>query len=377
MKRPKHGGMMSRIIRSGIERTIEASKVVLADCRLDNGAIVAANPTQECYPKEAKNYSYVWPRDASFACLAADVLGLPAFQEGFFRWCLRRAEGFRETGLFFEKYYVNGLKASGRFQPDQTGSILFALWHHYRQDLEGAREFEELIERAADGLAGAWNGRSFSLVTNDLWEERLAFPDLAENFTYSLAACIRGLDCACEMIPDGEGCEAWRRAAGEMSSRLDEHFVGGHFVRSYGELTDRRIDASVLGLVYPFAIYEAYDPRIVSTVEEIERRLVVSEGPLKGGVRRYEHDEYDGWMYEGMHRRKGAGAWPLLSLWLSIYWALRDDSERARGYYDWVLESTEGYIPEQIFDNDIQVSVSPLLWSHAIFVIASRFLGEL
>ncbi|KQC16062.1 MAG: glycoside hydrolase family 15 protein [Methanothrix sp.] len=362
---------------SRIERTIEASKEVLADCCLENGAIVAANPTKEYYPKEAKHYFYVWPRDASYACIAADLLDLAGVQEGFFRWCLRRVEGFCESGLFFEKYYVNGLKASGRLQPDQTGSVLFAIEHHYRDDLEGAREFEDLVKKAADGLASTWNGKSFSLVANDLWEERLAFPDLAENFTYTLAACIRGLEAASEMIPDGEGCENWKDAAEEMRSRLDEHFVGGHFVRSYGKIIDRRIDASVLGLVYPFAIREADDPQIVSTVEEIERRLVVSDGPLKGGVCRYEHDEYDGWMFEGMHRRKGAGVWPLLNFWLSIYWSVGGDVERARGYYDWVLERTVRYIPEQIFDNDLQVSVSPLLWSHANFVIASRFLGYL
>ncbi len=35
------------------------------------------------------------------------------------------------------------------------------------------------------------------------------------------------------------------------------------------------------------------------------------------------------------------------------------------------------YIPEQIFENDIQVSVSPLLWSHSMFVIASEELNFL
>jgi glucoamylase len=362
---------------SGIERTIEASKEVLSDCRLENGAIVAANPTKEYYPRDAKHYFYVWPRDASYACIAADILNLEGFQVGFFRWCLRRAEGFGDSGLFFEKYYANGLKASARFQPDQTGSVLFALWHHYQDGLEGALEFEELIKKAADGLACSWNGKGVDLVANDLWEERLAFPDLSENFTYSLAACIRGLECACEMIPEGDGSERWMGVAEEMRSRLDEHFLDGHFVRSYGRLTDRRIDASVLGLVYPFAIYEAEDPRIVSTVEEIEKRLVVPDGPLRGGVHRYEQDEYDGWIFEGMHRKKGGGAWPLLNFWLSIYWAQRGDLKRARRYYDWVLDRADGYIPEQIFDNDLQVSVSPLLWSHSMFVIASRFLGHL
>jgi glucoamylase len=359
---------------SGIERTIEASKEVLADCRLENGAIVAANVAKDYYPKEAKHYFYVWPRDASYACIAADILDLEGLQEVFFRWCLRRAEGFEDSGLFFEKYYANGLKASARFQPDQMGSVLFALWHHYQDDLEGALEFEDLVKKAAGGLDRAWNGKSFDLVANDLWEERLAFPDLEENFTYSLAACIRGLECASEMIPDGEVSERWRAVAEEMRSRLDEHFVDGHFVRSYGKLTDRRIDASVLGLVYPFAIYEAEDPRIVSTVEEIERKLVVRDGPLKGGVCRYEQDEYDGWMFDGMHRKKGAGAWPLLNFWLSTYWAQMGDLERARGYYDWVLDRSDGLLPEQIFDNDLQVSVSPLLWSHSMFIIASRFL---
>ena len=82
-------------------------------------------------------------------------------------------------------------------------------------------------------------------------------------------------------------------------------------------------------------------------------------------------------MFEGMHRKKGGGAWPLLNFWLSIYWAKRGDLEKAKRYYDWVLDQTDGFLPEQIFDNDIQVSVSPLLWSHSMFVIASRALGNL
>jgi GH15 family glucan-1,4-alpha-glucosidase len=355
-----------------VTEMLNVSKDVISECSLENGAIVAANSFKDYYPPEAKHYFYVWPRDGSYASIAADMLDMEYIQENFFRWCLKRAEGFRDSGLFFEKYYVNGLKALNRFQPDQTGSVLFAIWHHYQKDLEAALEFEELIKKAADGLYRAWNGKSFDRVANDLWEERLAFPDLEENFTYSLAACIRGLQSACEMIPDGEGCKRWGAVAEEMRSKLDQHFDGGHFVRSSGKLTDRRIDASVLGLVYPFAIYEAVDPRIDSTVKEIERRLVVN-----GGVYRYEHDEYDGWMFDGMHRKKGAGAWPLLNFWLSTYWVQRGDGEKARNYYDWVLERTKRYLPEQIFDNDLQVSVSPLLWSHSMFVIASKFLGKM
>lgn len=348
---------------------MEISAEVISDGCLENGAIVAANTFKDYYPADAKHYFYVWPRDGSYVSIAADILGLNDIQENFFNWCLNRAEGFWDSGLFFEKYYVNGPKALDRFQPDQTGSVLFALWHHYKDNLEDALKFEDLVKKGADGISSIWNGECFDLVANDLWEERLAFPDLAENFTYSLAACIKGLDCASEMIP--EDANKWREVAKEMRSKLDTHFVDGHFVRSFGKLIDPRIDASVLGLVYPFEIYEADDPRIISTVTEIERCLVIG-----GGVHRYQHDEYDGWMFERMHRRKGGGSWPVLNFWLSIYWAKRGETGRARYFYDWVLERSDGYFPEQIFNNEVQVSVSPLLWSHAMFIIASSFLGH-
>jgi glucoamylase len=354
---------------------IKKSREVISDCSLENGAIVAANAAMKDYPHDAKNYYYVWPRDASFACIAADIVGIDDIQENFFEWCLDRAEGFNNAGLLYEKYYINGLKAACRFQPDQTASVLLAVWHHYQGKMEGAIRFEELIEKAANGLCNKWQIDHFEMVTNDLWEERLAFPDIRENFTYSLAACIKGLECSNEIIQN----DKWLTVASQMRNRLNKHFISDHFVRSFGELIDHAIDASMLGLVYPFGIYLANDSRIISTIKEIENRLIND-----GGVYRYEFDRYDGWFYEGMHRNKGAGAWPLLNFWLSIYYAHKaeitheeSDKESAKNYYNWVLSNLgeKIYLPEQIFKKDSpQRSVSPLLWSHSMFILASRFL---
>ncbi len=351
---------------SKIENMIRISKEVIKDSLLDNGAIVAANSTKEYYPPTAKNYFYVWPRDASYTCIAADIAGIEEVQEKFFNWCLKRAEGFKETGLFYEKYYVNGLKALGRFQPDQTGTLLYAIWHHYNyRDPEVAFKFEDLIIKSANGLCDKWERDHFNIVTNDLWEERLTFPDLKENFTYSLAACMKGLECANLMIEN----DRWSKISEQMREQLENHFINGYFVRSYGKLIDKGIDASMLGLVYPFEAYKADDSRIISTVKEIEDRLIIN-----GGVHRYVFDEYDGWMYEETHRKKGAGAWPLLNFWLSIYYSLKGDKGHAEMCYGWVLDRVNGYIPEQIFNNNIQVSICPLVWSHAMFIIASEFL---
>lgn len=350
-----------------IQKLIKTSKQIILDCTLENGAIVAANCLKEYFPKGAKHYTYVWPRDGSFTCVAADVLGIKDVQKKFFDWCVNRAEGFLETGLFYENYFVNGLKASRRFQPDQTGSVLWAVWHHFKDSDKGLSKYSKLIQKAANGLCSKWDGDHFNEVTNDLWEERLTFPDLKENFTYSLAACIRGLECANILSPN----EKWVKMAKEMRERLEKHF-DNYFFRSYGQLSDKRIDASMLGLVYPFETLQPNDNRVIATVKEIEKKLVV-----KDGVHRYENDEYDGWMRETVHRNKGAGAWPLLNFWMSIYYARLGNREKALQYYNWVLEKVDRFIPEQIFDNNLQVSVSPLCWSHAMFIIASKELGFL
>jgi len=376
-----------------IERRILVSKNVIKDCQLDNGAIVAANATKDYYPPVAKNYFYVWPRDASYACIAADIAGERDTQEKFLNWCLKRAEGFEETGLLYEKYHVNGLKALSRFQPDQTGILLYSIWHHYNNyDYEPPDSIGRLVVNSADGLCDKWEGDHFNIVTNDLWEERLTFPDLNENFTYSLAACISGLECANSMYSN----DNWINVSEQMRGQLDKHYLEldsidtyrldnnkkedrrpkGYFVRSYGKIIDKSIDASILGLVYPFNIYEPNDPRVISSIKEIEEKLIIKEGITKGGVHRYEFDEYDGWMYEELHRKKGSGAWPLLNLWLSIYFSMIGDEEKAKVYYDWVLNQSNDYLPEQIFDNKFQVSVCPLLWSHSMFIIASKFLWK-
>jgi glucoamylase len=360
---------MNAKIRSLFKISID----VLEDCCLENGAIVAANPTKEYYPPVASHYFYVWPRDASYICIAADIAGVEEIQEKFFSWCWNRAEELQKTGLFLEKYFVNGLKALHRFQPDQTGTVLYAIWHHYHHkgNLHKCSKFEDLIICLAEGITNEWRKDHFSMVTNDLWEERLTFPDLCDNFTYSLEACIRGLECAYEMCPDGEH-EKWISVAKQMRTLLEKHFIDNYFTRSYGKLIDRAIDASMLGLVYPFNIYDANDPRMISTVKEIEDKLVIN-----GGMHRYQFDYYDGWVYGGMLRMKGAGAWPLLNFWMTIYYALQGNIEKAQEYFQWILERVEKYIPEQLFDNALQISVSPLAWSHAMFLIAVSFLEPL
>ena len=84
-------------------------------------------------------------------------------------------------------------------------------------------------------------------------------------------------------------------------------------MRSYGKLPDKRIDASVLGLVYPFEVYDVDDLKMVAAINKLEKRLLVN-----GGVHRYQYDDYDGLMNNGNHMKKGSGEWPILNFWMSV-----------------------------------------------------------
>jgi len=49
--------------------------------------------------------------------------------------------------------------------------------------------------------------------------------------------------------------------------------------------------------------------------------------------------------------------------------------QKAMEYFQKALPKHGINIPEQVFDNDIQKSISPLCWSHSMFVISSKELG--
>ncbi|MBR9675423.1 hypothetical protein GOV05_00250 [Candidatus Woesearchaeota archaeon] len=360
-----------------VKELIETSKQVIRDCSLPNGALVASNSSKKYFPREAKNYRFVWPRDAMYTCIAANILGIEVHKK-YFDWLLK-AEGFSKTGLFYENYYVNGKKLRKHFQPDQTGSVLITL-HDYYKDKKIPKKHEKLLIKAANGICGVWSKDHFNVLTQDLWEERYCFADLKENFSYSTAICSKGLMLANELMPN----KKWEKVSGEMRLALLKN--KGAFTRSFGGYVDSREDASLLGLVWPAEMVKPSDKRIKKTVELIKEKIVENNG-----VYRYLGDEYDGWMYiggdkkeieamqKGLHRKKGAGYWPLLTFWMSIYYLEAGNKTKALNYYNKVLKDIKNskFIPEQVFNNKTQISVSPLCWSHSMFVIASKKLGRL
>jgi GH15 family glucan-1,4-alpha-glucosidase len=377
-----------------IEEVYKESIKVVKDCSLSNGAIVASNILDESYPKDVKSYFYVWPRDASFVCYAADLVGLHEIPEKFFEWCWERAELFREKGVFLaNKYYPHGRMAGdfdveikpneiknkkvrefaesqtitrlfyANFQPDQTASLIWAVYEHSK--FRSIEKFKPMIEKAANSISNLWSKTCFKVPTYDLWEEKAALPKLNQVHTYSLAMCKKALECAVEILGPRK---KWSKRIQQMKNVLEKCYLNGYFVKTYGKVVDKTIDSSSLGLVWPSESFNAEDPRIVSTV-----KMILQKNCIEGGIHRYPNDKYDGRISFCKLCLGGGGAWPVLNFWLSIYFCLAGKKQEAMKYFNWILERVEKKLPEQI-KNGKPASIVPLAWSHAMFIIAGKFL---
>jgi GH15 family glucan-1,4-alpha-glucosidase len=392
--------------KQNIKKLINVSKEVIADGSLENGAIVAANSDKAIYPATTQDYRYVWIRDASYVCMAADLLRLRDVPERFFDWCLNRAEDFKETGFFYNAYNVNGtihgtlippgeprvprhlrescinlIHCGTQYQPDQSGSLLIAIAHHIKHFDADVSKFEKLIEKTASGICRSWKDDAFVLPCYDLWEERCIHPEQRGIHTYSLAMCIAGLSAAIKLLGKKR---KWLQTEKEMSKTFAEIYSSGtkSIPRAYRKARAAKNhktraeyllpDTSLLGLVYPSGILDPLEEKMKRTVLGIIKTNTTDGG----GLLRYPGDKYCGGVRKGWVTLTGAGTWPLLSFWMSIYYSICGDNIKARKSFDQPLKRIDKYIPEQIFEDKSRPSISPLLWSHAMFVIAAKYLGH-
>jgi len=390
-----------------IKELIKVSMDVIADGSLENGAIVAANSDKAIYPAAAQDYRYVWVRDAAYVCMAADLLKLRDIPERFFDWCLNRAEDFKETNFFYNAYNVNGtihgtlippdelrvprhlrkscidlIHSGTQFQPDQSGSLLIAIAHHVKHFDADVSKFRKLIEKTANGISRAWKGNAFVLPCYDLWEERCVLPEHRGFHTYSLAMCIAGLRAAMKLLgkkrkwlqTEKELSKTFAEVYSSASESIPRTFRKGAIAKNRKtRADDLKSDTSLLGLVYPSGILDPQDEKMKRTVLEIIK-MNTTDG---GGLLRYPADSYCGGVRKGWVTLTGAGTWPLLSFWMSIYYSLCGDDKNANKFFEQPLRRIDKYMPEQIFEDKSRSSITPLLWSHAMFVIAARFLGHI
>jgi GH15 family glucan-1,4-alpha-glucosidase len=349
-------------------------------------------------------YGYVWPRDGALVARALEMAGYNDLVRPFFLFCgsVMTREGFllqkfnpdRSVGSSWHPWAVDGVRRLP-IQEDETALVVWALFLHFavNRDVEFIKPlYRPLVIKAADFLARYRDSATgLPLPSYDLWEERYGI------HTFTCSTVVGGLEAAAalaEAFGETEYAGRYRQAAGEIRAGVLRHLwsdEAGRFGRTLypqetggtgagGPALDLTIDASLLSLAV-FGMFDADDPKVVATVDAVERRLWV-QGPI-GGLARYENDAY----FQISKDITGVpgNPWIICTLWLAEYYLQRANTEtdmaRPLELLTWAANRAlpSGVLAEQVHPYDgTPLSVSPLTWSHGEFVHAVlRYLDRL
>jgi GH15 family glucan-1,4-alpha-glucosidase len=267
------------------------------------GGIVAA-PTTSLpeQPGGVRNwdYRYCWVRDATFTLNALLLAGYQQEAVAWREWLLRAAAGSPQDlqtlyGVMGERrideFEIGWLPGYARSAPVRVGN---AACRQFQLDIYGEVMDTLHLARVADlePEKAAWNIQAALLrfleahwrdPDEGIWEIR----GPRRHFTHSKVMAWVAFD---RVIKDAEACgldapiDQWRRIREEIHAQvcsLGYDAKARAFVQSYGS---PHLDASLL-LIPQVGFLPPDDPRVVGTLEAIERHLVVD-----GLVLRYSTD---------------------------------------------------------------------------------------
>lgn len=363
-----------------------------------DGAIIAANDA-DVEHFSSDSYSYMWPRDGAIVANALSHSGYSEITRGFYDFC---NAVLTQSGYLLHKYNPDHSWGSSwqawvdgegnpqlPIQEDETALVIYSLWQHYRlfKDIEFiAPHFRSLIVPAADFMV-SYRDRQTRLPgpSYDLWEERRGI------LTFTTATVYAGLDAASKfsaLFGEDDLAASYRTAADEMKQAALRYLWDeerGHFLRMInvgkdGSIQkDATLDSSLCGL-FQFGMFAATDPQVERTMQQLEQTLWAKT--QVGGMARYENDYY----YQVTHDLSQAqgNPWFICTLWLAQYRIAHasniDELHTALPLLQWAQRHAlaSGVMAEQVnpFTSD-PLSVSPLTWSHAEFVLTVRwYLGK-
>lgn len=389
----KESGLGGTSLPSKVSRLLKQSQLILRTQIDNDGAIIAANDT-DTYQFARDTYSYMWPRDGAFVASALIQAGYSELSRRFFQFCARVIE---PEGFLLHKFSPDGSIGSSwhpwwreghpelPIQQDETALVLWAIWRHFEQfhDVEFIKPlYRDLIIRAAEFLIQYRNEQTkLPEPSYDLWEEHRGI------FTFTVSTVIAGLRAAANFAEAFGAIELsakYRGAAQEMAKALRGHlfhrdlnrFARGATLTPSGDYhLDTTVDASLVALWY-FDIFPPEDPLVEATMQAVLERLWV-DTPI-GGLARYEGDAYHRVAHRDLQGIPG-NPWFICTLWWAQYLiACAEevaDLEEPLTLLEWVTDHAlpSGVLAEQVnpFTGE-PLSVSPLTWSHAEFVVTAH-----
>jgi len=383
--------------RPGYDLSAETSlKILSAHCDLGGGVIASCDT--DVLGDHRDHYRYVWPRDAAMCASALLRAGYPGYAGRYLEFCAR---ALSLGGFFWQRYRPDGTRGSGWHPWDLPPGELPIQEDATALSLVTAGDFLDLAGdlRFLDGIYASFVGKAARFVLDyrtpdgtlvrpsfDLWEERRG------TLSFTQAACAGALSAAAR-IARALGREEDRRefwaGAGALLRGLALHLSDEdrglcRGITASPDACDRLekdwTDDASLFLV-PVLLPEAV-PGSGALLRCLRRRSAVTWKRLRSslavrlpltdvpGYARYAGDWY--------HRPAGAGdvpgnPWPVATAWYALSGVRlgllgRQDLARHLEWFRAVAQES-GTMPEQVSAvTGEPLSVSPLAWSHAMYL---------
>lgn len=356
---------------------------------VDNGGGILAAADSDIMAFNRDTYTYVWPRDGAFVSLALIRAGYEEVTRKFFQFCkrLQMPDGYMlhkynpdaSIGSSWHPWFRDG-ESQLPIQEDETALVIYAIWKHFERtnDFEFLQDmYEHFVRKAAQFLCEyREESTGLPLPSYDPWEEHRGI------FTYTTASTIAGLRAGahiCHILGHHLHSELYQNAADTMKQALLFHLFDEDtkrfmkkIKRKDGQTVERDTtpDASIAA-VWMLDVLPPDDPRVVSTMEQLEQALTVHTSI--GGLARYPNDHYQEIVPVG--KDIPGNPWIITTLWMA-QWRIAiaktpDELKPAKDALEWAKNraSETGILAEQMHPHTgAHLSVAPLTWSHAVYV---------
>jgi oligosaccharide amylase len=371
--------------------------LLIINTQMDKGGSIIASSDSEMLHLRRDTYAYMWPRDGALISRSLDRAGYSNLTSKFFNFCTK---AMAKEGYLLHKYRPDGSLGSSwhswlyhghiqlPIQEDETALVLDALWKHYEQ--HGNKKvmrgyLDSFVRPAAEFMLMFIDERTgLPKETYDLWEEKLGI------HTFTVATVYAGFKAAAnfeKIFGKKENEQKYLNAAEKVKKALLKYLYDkelGYFIKMVyyedDELKkDTTLDMSSAYGVFQFGVLDSDDERIESSMNTCMDRLSLKTA--SGGHARYTNDYY----YRIDKEGTPGNAWFITTLWLAEYYIHKAYNKKmlqpALDIFNWVASHAleTGVLSEQIHPhNSGPVSVAPLTWSHAGFVIAiNKYLEKL
>jgi GH15 family glucan-1,4-alpha-glucosidase len=310
------------------------------------GAIVAAPTTslpESLGGSRNWDYRFVWLRDATFTLQALMIAGHRREAVAWRDWLVRAIAGDPENlqvmyGLGGERRLPEielgwlpgyegsrpvriGNAAHTQLQIDVYGELMDTLYTARKMGMDHRDTIWDLQKLILECFEAIWDRPD-----NGLWEIRSDKRDFTHSRLMAWVAFDRAVKCAEQWRLEGP-VDHWRALRAEIRAEIEERGYDSErntFVQSYGS---QALDASLL-LIPQVGFLPADDPRVLGTIDAIERELSIDDTLIL----RYLPETTD----DGIPGEEGA--FLLCSFWMVDALAMAGRTDDARSRFEALLD---------------------------------------